>query len=287
MQEYTQEFAENLYFTPDETDLSLGLWLMRTGRNIAKPNYNAGPRTLGHYSMHFIRAGSVLFQYDDQTIRLEKGDVFCLFPHLSYHYRPADFAVPLEMTWVGFAGSQAAGLLSLVGIHPGVPYATSVLSTEVELTLQHFWSAGALRTGKPRLKFLSLLYQLFDQLDPRKDNHAPQRDTQKEWIRKSLDYMNTHYSENIDVNHIAKLVGIHRTYFSKVFTEHLGITPLKYLLKLKMNKAMQLLKETPLTVTEIALSLSYSDTASFSRSFSLYFGNPPTHYRKQTSPSKK
>lgn len=281
MQEYSQEFADNMYFTPDETDHALGLFLMRTGRNIAKPNYNAGPRTHGHYSIHFIREGSVLFQYDDQTVRLQKGDMFCLFPHIPYHYRPADHAVPLEMTWVGIAGSHAAGLLSMVGIHPGVPYATGILSTEVELTLQHIWSAGTLRPGKTRLKFISLLYQLFDELGRQKDSDVPQRDSQKEWIRKSVDYMNTHYTENIDINHIAKIVGIHRTYFSKVFTEHLGITPLKYLMKLKMNRAMQLLKETQLTVTEIALSLSYSDTASFSRSFSSYFGYPPTHFRNR------
>ncbi|WP_282941394.1 AraC family transcriptional regulator [Paenibacillus sp. RC67] len=280
MQEFAQEYADTMYFTPDEIDKSLGLWLVRSGRNKAKPNYNAGPRAIGHYSMHFVRSGTVRFQYEDTTVMLNKGDMFCLFPDLSYKYRPADLDVVLEMTWIGIHGAQAPTLLSLVGILPSKPYVRGVVSTEVELTLQHFWSVGTLHPGRTRLMFLSLLYQLFDLMQRQTDTTIePQRDSQKEWIQKSLDYMNTHYCEPIDVHHIAEHVGIHRSYFSKVFTEHLGLTPIKYLIKLRMNKAMQLLKETSFTVAEIAFTLQYSDAASFSRSFSLYFGSPPSHFR--------
>ncbi|WP_079910619.1 AraC family transcriptional regulator [Paenibacillus sp. 32352] len=280
MQEFAQEFADTMYFTPDETDKALGLWLVRSGRNKAKPNYNAGPRASGHYSMHFVRSGTVRLQYDDTTVILNKGDMFCLFPDLIYSYRPANLDVVLEMTWLGIHGPQAPILLSLARISPDKPYARGVVTSEVELTLQHFWSAGALHPGRTRFMFLSLLYQLFDQMQ-RQTNPAAEthRDSQKEWIQKSLDYMNTHYCEPIDVHHVAQHVGIHRSYFSKVFTEHLGLTPVKYLIKLRMNKAMELLKETPLTVAEIAYTLHYSDAASFSRSFSLYFGAPPSRFR--------
>ncbi|UQZ86919.1 HTH-type transcriptional activator Btr [Paenibacillus konkukensis] len=283
MKEYTQEYAENMYFTPDETDMSLGLWLVRLGRNKTKPSYNAGPRATDHFSLHFVQQGSVLFQYENNIVQLHKGDVFCLFPQRIYSYRPADPAVPLEMAWVAFDGDQAAALLSMIGIHPGQPYAKGVGTTEVALTLQHFWSAGALRPGRTRLRFLSLLYELIDLLDQRPEADGSPKHRQKDWVKKSLDYMNTHYSEPIDVNHIAQHAGIHRTYFSKVFTQHLGISPLKYLMRLRMNKAMQLLRETGLTVTEIALSLSYSDTATFSRAFSLYFGASPSYCRKHSS----
>lgn len=282
MQEYAQEFAENIYFSPDELNYSIGMWPVRIGRNRAKPNYCAGPRTIEYYSVHFVHAGVVLFQFGEQSVQLRQGDLFCLFPRTSYSYRPACTDVTLEMAWIALDGPLSPALLALAGIREHTPWLRDAMSAEIESTLHQFWSVGALRPHDPRLAYASLLYKLFDGLKHRTEPAQPPKDRQKDWIKKSVDYMHTHYAEQIDATHVAMHAGIHRTYFSKIFAEQIGMSPAKYLMKLRMDKAMRLLQETPLTVTEIALSLSYSDAASFSRAFSSYYGFPPTHYRLKT-----
>ncbi|WP_284645148.1 helix-turn-helix domain-containing protein [Paenibacillus silviterrae] len=280
MKEYAQEFAQNIFFAPDKVAQSLHLWPVRLGKNLTKPNYLAGPKTIDYYSLHLIQAGTIHMQYKEQTIALEKGDLFCLWPGTPFSYRPADPRTVVEMTWVAFAGAQAPVLLELLGITENLPFARGALSSSTEMILQQLWRAAA-QDKTTQLSVLSLIYQLFDQLHGNLLAATSIHSRQKHWVQRSIEYMDAHYSEPISVSHVASQVGIHRTYFTKVFTEQVGLSPVQYLIKLKMEKAMRLLKETTLTVTEIAFSLSYSDSASFSRSFAAYFGRPPTYFRRK------
>ncbi|WP_169908134.1 helix-turn-helix domain-containing protein [Metabacillus halosaccharovorans] len=90
-----------------------------------------------------------------------------------------------------------------------------------------------------------------------------------------------YYSEGISVNDVAKYVGINRTHFSNVFTKKIGISPTNYIQRKVMEKAAQLLEEHTNSMTEIALSLYYSDVYSFSRSFKNYYGISPYAYREE------
>src|SRR5690606_37221192 len=77
---------------------------------------------------------------------------------------------------------------------------------------------------------------------------------------------------------VAKYIGVHRSHFTKEFVNEFGITPVQYLLSLKMNRAKEMLSEKSFSITEIAYSLGYSDLYSFSRAFKNFFGVSPTKY---------
>ncbi|KIL41432.1 hypothetical protein SD70_07260 [Gordoniibacillus kamchatkensis] len=280
MQEYAYEFAENIYLTPDDFDKDGGVWPIRLGRNIAKPNYHAGPRIIDYYSLHIVRSGAVQLTYGDQCVRLGQGDIFCLFPHVPYSYKIAASDDPLQLAWIAIDGKQVPALLSRSGLHEHTPYLKSVVSKKVESVFHQLFRTVTNRELKHRLNSCSLLYRLLGLLvcesAARSDIDAEPGD----WIGKSISYMNTHYTENINVQDVASHVGIHRSYYSKKFTEYVGMTPVRYLQKLRMDKAMRLLEESSLTITEIGLSLGYSDSPSFTRAFGNYYGVPPTHFRK-------
>ena len=59
------------------------------------------------------------------------------------------------------------------------------------------------------------------------------------------------------------------------FKEHLGISPMQYVLKLRMNKAMDLLIANTLSVRDIAYSCGFSDEKYFSKAFRLKYGHSP------------
>jgi AraC-like DNA-binding protein len=232
--------------------------------------------------MHFIREGKVELYYEDREIMLSKGDMFCLFPHHTYTYKISSQGPPLQMIWFAFNGNQAPMVLAPVGLSATTPYLRQIMNTEVELTLLQIMQYMKNRSYRERLALYGLIYQLFGQLLPKQDNeqHLPRT---ANWVVKSVDFMKTHYAEKLAVKDVADYVGIHRSYFSKTFTETIGVTPIKYLQLLRLEKGSELLLHTALSITEIALTAGYPDLYSFTRAFKAHYGVSPKQYRSSTA----
>lgn len=280
MEEHPQELAENYYFVHDEFDVGSGIWTVRIGQNEAKPGYRSGPRSIGYYSLHFVRSGAVEVDNGRMKAVLGEGDLFCLFPQYACSYRMLDRHTPLRMIWIAFDGPQVPALLDMIPLQPDVPYARNKTTVDMQLTLQQLLQTGGQTDRYYKLKRCSLLYRLFSQLSEQNEEPATVGSGPEQWIPESLEYMKTHYGEPIGVNHVAEHVGIHRAYFSKLFTERIGMPPSDYLRKLRMNQAMALLRGTSRSILEIGLSLGYSDAASFTRAFGQYYGFSPKQARQ-------
>lgn len=281
MKEYGHEFAEFLYYTPSEFEKLGGVWPVRAGRNIAKPNYQVGPKVIECFSLHFVASGSLLFTYGDETVRLTKGDLFCLYPNLRYSYRvEQEEAEPsLRMYWLAFDGNQAEGLLERTGLQRKRPYVPGVLTTEHETLITQIQRLFSGKSEHGVLELQSLLFQLFAQLSRHSPGFSSDTDS-TDWLGRSIRYMNTHYMEGISVADVVEVAGVHRSHVYSECVRLLGISPRQYLNKLRMEKGADLLLERKMTVTEISLSLGYPDLFSFSRAFCKYFGVAPTSYRK-------
>ena len=102
------------------------------------------------------------------------------------------------------------------------------------------------------------------------------------WIVKQmLDHIRTHYSEKVTLDSIASSGNVCRTKCCQIFKKYLGMTPNDYLNSFRLEKSMELLKGTKLSITEIASACGYSSSSYFAETFSKEKGCTPTHYRKQ------
>jgi AraC-like DNA-binding protein len=79
---------------------------------------------------------------------------------------------------------------------------------------------------------------------------------------------------------LAKREGFAPDHFSRVFRDLVGRRPQTYILDARMARARQLLKETPLSVGEIAQVLGFRDVFYFSRQFRAASGEPPSKFRR-------
>ena len=79
---------------------------------------------------------------------------------------------------------------------------------------------------------------------------------------------------------IVRRSGMSASYLSRVFREATGYTPIEYLIQMRVRKAMELLRSTSSSVTEIAASVGFTDANYFSRRFKTVAGVSPTSYRK-------
>lgn len=99
-------------------------------------------------------------------------------------------------------------------------------------------------------------------------------------VRRSLRVMQESYTEDTQMDELAREVGLSRPHFFKLFKMQMGITPNLYLNTLRAEHAIDDLMTTSKSVTAIGLDLGFASQASFTRFFTSNVGIPPTDYRR-------
>lgn len=95
-----------------------------------------------------------------------------------------------------------------------------------------------------------------------------------------LYYINTHYMEKLTLNQLAKKYYFNSNYLCLLFKKKLGMAFSAYLLKIRMEKAKELLEEHKYSITEIATKVGYSEYSYFNKSFKKYYSLPPSEFKK-------
>ncbi len=121
---------------------------------------------------------------------------------------------------------------------------------------------------------LALLMQVARQYS--KSNPSKKASTLSEQI---VQYMGTHI-DTVTLNGIAQHYNYHPNYISTLLPKELGKTFSEILLELRMERAVDLLKGTPLPISEIALLLGYGNNSNFYKAFRAYYGVSPREYIK-------
>ncbi|MBQ3804251.1 MAG: helix-turn-helix transcriptional regulator [Prevotella sp.] len=112
--------------------------------------------------------------------------------------------------------------------------------------------------------------------------HARQRLLVKDdRIRRLMEYVATHLDEPVTVSQMASMVCLTESHLVKAFRKSLGITPLQYIIKKKIQHAQSLLLDTPMTVSEVARAIGMSDASYFIRLFKKNIGFTPQEYRER------
>lgn len=88
------------------------------------------------------------------------------------------------------------------------------------------------------------------------------------------------YRENIQLTDFADRYYFSREYLSKLFKARYGCTIYEYLIRVRMEKAMELLRDPNRLILDIARETGYADTNYFSRAFRRYCGRTPSEYRR-------
>lgn len=91
--------------------------------------------------------------------------------------------------------------------------------------------------------------------------------------------MERELGEEISIRQLAESVYLSERHFRRLFEKVYGLSPLEYLLELRLTAAGRLLSSETASVTEIAMACGFSDGNYFSRVFRRKYGMPPTAYR--------
>lgn len=93
------------------------------------------------------------------------------------------------------------------------------------------------------------------------------------------EYIDAHIEQRISVEALAKLANLSVCYFVRAFKQSVGLTPHDYLVRRRVERTMELLSETDLSLSEIALAAGFSDQSHCARRFRQHVGMSPRDYR--------
>ncbi len=245
-------------------------------------NANAGYYTqregLDSYELRYTLSGEGVLEYEGKKYTLKEGDgyfISCQKPHIYYSGKNGwkstvlhingglcnDFYERYEKdgqcriskdTMPAFETMQFQVLQATQKVHPYQEYRINCL--------------------------LDLL--LTELLTSTESLSTNQRGNSSEVISTLLDYIHSHYAEDIVFEKMAKTFGISRTLLFSEFKRYTGFTPAVYLMKIRIRQAKLLLANTSLSIEAVSMQTGFNDAGHFSQIFKKEVGITPLKYRK-------
>lgn len=98
-------------------------------------------------------------------------------------------------------------------------------------------------------------------------------------LRRLRDHIDANIDQRISVRALARLANLSVCYFVRAFKQSVGITPHDYLIRKRVERTMELLAGTDLSLSEIALAAGFADQSHCARRFRQHVGMSPRDYR--------
>lgn len=146
-------------------------------------------------------------------------------------------------------------------------------------------SGQELKAFDERLEYCSDVSALLDclrktQLELLTQAANKRRDRDVQPIRNAKLYIQKHFTEPLTLEEVSDAIGFSVNYFSTLFKKETGEGFNKYLTKVRMDEARNLLRDTPLSVAEICAKVGYGDVKHFTKTFKNETSLTPGEYRK-------
>ncbi len=236
---------------------------MQFGCEVCFPSHYYGPAVREYWLLHYVVSGKGVFERDGVVHHVGEGQIFVIPPYVETYYQ-ADAHDPWEYIWIGFDSDALAGKV----------FTESILTVSgAGKIFRDMKKCSEMDNGKsPFLcaKIWELIALIRDGADGQPDH-----------IDKALNYIHADYANGITVSSIAERLNLDRTYFSVIFKNRLGVSPIKYLTDLRLEKAAELICKYGRSPTTAAFSVGYIDYCHFSRAFKKTFGKSPKEYAKR------
>lgn len=250
------------------------------------------------FEFGYISGGSVVYQTSGCTITLHKGDGIFINSGVLHYLHPLEPCREARLQTQFFDKTFLAGspgsLLDIKYVAPvleqrrleAVPLYCS--DPESKFLLKKLQAGVALCRRKDdffefRLRNLfSELWESIYRWAVQGENATPsiRRSIEGDRIKQMMRYVQAHFSEKISVAAIASSIPISERECYRLFQNSMGITPIEYLISVRLQNAQSLLINTNKSVLDIALETGFGSSSYFGKIFHGHHRLTPVQYRK-------
>lgn len=245
------------------------------------------------YELMYMVKGECLFRLEDNSYHIKAGDACVVGPAMVHYESPSRNNSQYETIWFYHQGIARLNILHCACIATGKYQLTErmslVSSKSLEQTFESLLKKVLDNSSSAQWQGIRKSWSaVVDQLE--KAVTSPENRQRKvivpkqNWRRealliKTIEYIEKRYAENVTLNTLSQSASISTAYLEKLFNEYLSTSPLEYLKRLRINKALELLKDAHLNISQICYDVGYADPLYFSRVFRAFTGYSPRHYR--------
>ena len=254
------------------------LEVINIGYEDCPPGYGYGPTLRPYHLIHFVTEGEGKLEIRQEKYKVQAGDAFFI-PAEQIAYYESSVSHPWTYSWIGFTGTQAKNVAREILTFSEGRYVLRDLDGEKYrkvikrgAEIEEVSMASHYLGNSVLYHVVGLLIEDFQKMGYRRQEFVLADEVKF--------YLDSKFSENIQMQEIACAFHIHPNYMNQIFRGKYGISPKKYLMDLKIDKAKNMLITTELPILLIAASLGFADQLSFSRTFKGKVGISPTEYRK-------
>ena len=231
------------------------------------------------YGIQFIASGKCTFEDNGKIQTAEAGSLLLHFPGVRQHYsfQKEDST---HLMWAHFSGTSCQMLDRL---HTGETVHIKLTDVKTfKLVFDQMLTAHNIRQtnyqticGGYITVLLGLILRSVDEQNEKSLGQGRER------LNRVINHMNFHFAQKIDLKQYADLCYVSLSRFMHLFKDYTGFSPYRFQLKIRMERAVEMLEYTTLSVEEIAEMVGYEDCSYFCRIFKRYTGHNPLFYRKQ------
>jgi AraC family transcriptional regulator, arabinose operon regulatory protein len=233
--------------------------------------------------IHTISGSGRLVGPDGDAVRTAVGDAVLLRPQTQHDYGTAPGAGRWEIVFSHFhPRPEWMPLLDWPQPVPGIGRITAEgeVHRRIAAALHRSARAGRGALARAELFAVNALEEALLWCDAQ--NRLGVRTDER--LLRVIDHVDAHLAEPLDVTRLANVVHLSASRLTRLFRDHLGTSPQRYVERQRMIRAKQLLDLTARPVAAIAREVGWADPLYFSQRFARFTGQSPTAYRQRDRP---
>jgi AraC-like DNA-binding protein len=250
-----------------------------------------------------MRSGRAEFIIDGRRVLLDKGGSLVIRPNMSHTIRIQDGAADMLVLYFGFSQHGATAIAPQTLEH-FIDFASGKDSADKERS----GDPHILIRGKSRQEIALLVerilresrqevyaHELMMQLLAMELLVALARGLREEWeeslqvktgkarelVRIARSYIVENHDRDLSVADVAGYVFLSQGYFTRAFREETGMSPMTFLMQVRVDHACKLLEQKDIKVSGIATQVGFSSPQRFNAAFRKHIGMTPMAYRRQ------
>ena len=244
-----------------------------------------GPHSHDRIEINYVKKGNCLLRCDNEIVTFKEGEMMVITPNVSHTFESGNNGtVLLQLEFLPDIFYRFGGIPNLVDSSSGndpvsvfskgnkvikivnndsVMQAVQRIVNELEYKNQFFQPLVVMYYAE----LLILIYRYV--------NEVYESIGENPTLTKAITFIHDHFHEDISISDVAGHTGVSSRYLRSLFSKYLGMSPLEYLNQRRINKAVELFRDSDLSVKEVCYRCGFKSPQYFSTAFRKQTGISP------------